>query len=294
MKLSDCRFKTGQKLGTETVVAKCHSILVVSQVNGSYKAREDRMQRYLDKIQVALRRFKEWTLVHVPREQNNEADALANLGSSIKEEDLLLGAVVQLFKSVVEEGHAEINSTSLTWDWRNKYIDYLKDGKLPAYPKESRALQTKAARFSLDENETLYRRTFDGPLAICLGPGDTDYVLREIHKGTCGNHSAADSLVRKLIIVGYYWDNMEKDTKEFVRKCDICQRFAPMIHQLGEQLNSALSPWPFMKWGMDIVGPLPTAPGKARFILFMTDYFSKWVEAQAFEKIREKEVINFI
>jgi len=49
-----------------------------------------------------------------------------------------------------------------------------------------------------------------------------------------------------------------------------------------------------MKWGMDIVGPLPTAPGKARFILFMTDYFSKWVEAQAFEKIREKEVINFI
>jgi len=49
-----------------------------------------------------------------------------------------------------------------------------------------------------------------------------------------------------------------------------------------------------MKWGMDIVGPLVTVPGKARFILFMTDYFSKWVEAQAFEKIREKEVITFI
>ena len=49
-----------------------------------------------------------------------------------------------------------------------------------------------------------------------------------------------------------------------------------------------------MKWGMDIIGPLTTLPGKARFILFMTDYFSKWVEAQAFEKIREKEVIVFI
>ncbi|XP_070013175.1 uncharacterized protein [Nicotiana sylvestris] len=35
-------------------------------------------------------------------------------------------------------------------------------------------------------------------------------------------------------------------------------------------------------------------PGKARFILFMTNYFSKWVEAQAFEKVREKEVIDFI
>nr|XP_009788817.1 PREDICTED: uncharacterized protein LOC104236569 [Nicotiana sylvestris] len=64
-------------------------------------------------------------------------------------------------------------------------------------PKESRALRAKAARFSLDENGTLYRRTFDGHLAVCLGPGDTDYVLQEIHEGTCGNHSGADSLVRK-------------------------------------------------------------------------------------------------
>lgn len=195
---------------------------------------------------------------------------------------------------MVEEGHVEINSTSLTWDWRNKYIDYLKHGKLPTDPKESKAFRAKAARFSLNENGTLYRRTFDGQLAVCLGPGDTDYVLREIHEGTCGNHSGADSLVRKVIRAGYYWDNMEKDTKEFVRKCDKCQRFALMIHQPGEQLHSVISLWPFMKWGMDIVGPLPMAPGKAKFILFMTDYFSKWVEAQAFENIKEKEVIVFI
>ncbi|XP_019246363.1 PREDICTED: uncharacterized protein LOC109226013 [Nicotiana attenuata] len=203
-------------LGAEIVEEKCDSLLVVSQVNGSYEAREDRMQRYLDKIQIALRHFKEWTLVHIPREKNCEADALANLGSSAEEEDLLPETVVQLFKSVVEEGHAEINSTSLTWDWRNKYIAYLKDGNLPTDPKESRALRTKAARFSLDENGALYRRTFDGPLAIFLGPGNTKYVLREINEGTCGNHSGADSLVRKVIQVGYYWDSMEKDAREFV------------------------------------------------------------------------------
>ncbi|XP_070020528.1 uncharacterized protein [Nicotiana sylvestris] len=192
------------------------------------------MQRYLDKLQVTLHRFKEWTLDHVPREQNSEADALANLGSSVDEDDIVPGAVVQLSRSVVEKGHAEINSTSLTWDWRNKYIDYLKNGKLPADPKESRALQAKDARFALDEDGTLYKRTFDGSLAVCLGPRDTDYVLREIHEGTCGNHSGVESLVRKVIRAGYYWDSMEKDTKEFVRKCDKCQRFAPMIHQPGE------------------------------------------------------------
>ncbi|XP_070034509.1 uncharacterized protein [Nicotiana tomentosiformis] len=40
--------------------------------------------------------------------------------------------------------------------------------------------------------------------------------------------------------------------------------------------------------------PLPWALCKAKFILFMSDYFSKRVEAQAYEKVREKEVIDFI
>nr|XP_016480112.1 PREDICTED: receptor-interacting serine/threonine-protein kinase 2-like [Nicotiana tabacum] len=86
----------------------------VNQLNGSYEVREDRMQRYLDKIQATLCCFKERNLIHIPREQNSEADALANLGSSVEEDGLLPGTVVQLSKLVVEEGHAEINSTSLT------------------------------------------------------------------------------------------------------------------------------------------------------------------------------------
>ncbi|XP_070007774.1 uncharacterized protein [Nicotiana sylvestris] len=170
-------FELAKSLGAEVIEPKCDSLLVVNQVNKNFELREDRMQRYLDKLQVTLHCFKEWTLDHVPREQNSEADALANLGSSVEEDDIVLWTVVQLSKSVVEEGHAEINSTSLTWDWINKYINYLKNGKLPSDHKESRALRAKAARFTLDKDGTLYRRTFDGPLAVCLGPGDTDYVL---------------------------------------------------------------------------------------------------------------------
>lgn len=178
----------------------------------------------------------------MPREQNSEADALANLGSLVEDNEISSGTVVQLSRSVIEEGHAEINFTSLTWDWRSKYIEYLKNKKLPLDPKESRTLRTKAARFTLAEDGTLYRRMFDGPLAICLGPWDTDYVLREIHEGTYEIHSGAESLVHKVIRAGYYWADMEKDTKEFVRKCDKCQRYAPMIHQPREQLHSVLSP----------------------------------------------------
>nr|XP_009775766.1 PREDICTED: uncharacterized protein LOC104225621 [Nicotiana sylvestris] len=104
---------------------------------------------------------------------------------------------------------------------RNKYIDYSKTKKLPSDPKESRALRTKAARFILVEG-ALFRRTFDGPLTKCLRPGETEYALRDVHEGTCKNHSGAESLVRKLIRAGYYWNKMEKDAKDLICKCDDC------------------------------------------------------------------------
>ena len=42
-----------------------------------------------------------------------------------------------------------------------------------------------------------------------------------------------------------------------------------------------------MKWGMDIVGKLPTAPGQRVYMLAVTDYFTKLVEAEAYHQIRD-------
>ncbi|RVW48156.1 Gag-Pol polyprotein [Vitis vinifera] len=47
-------------------------------------------------------------------------------------------------------------------------------------------------------------------------------------------------------------------------------------------------------WGMNIVGPLPAAPAQKKFLLVATDYFSKWVEAEAFASIKDKDVTKFV
>ncbi|XP_070022783.1 uncharacterized protein [Nicotiana sylvestris] len=162
-----------KSLGAKVIEAKCDSLLIVNQVNGTFKVNEERIRRSLDKFQVTLHQFKEWTLQCVPHDQNSEANALANLELSVDSDEFDSRAVVQVMDSVVEEGYAKVNSASLTWDWRNKYIDYLKIGKLSSNPKESKAMRTKASRFSLIEGK-LFRRSFFGPLARCLGPGDIE------------------------------------------------------------------------------------------------------------------------
>jgi len=48
-------------------------------------------------------------------------------------------------------------------------------------------------------------------------------------------------------------------------------------------------------WGMDVVGPISPPSSKGhRFILAITDYFSKWAEAIPLKKVKSSDVIKFI
>ena len=66
-----------------------------------------------------------------------------------------------------------------------------------------------------------------------------------------------------------------------------------MIHQPTELLSSITSPYPFMRWAMDIVKPLHPSRQK-RYLLVLTNYFSKWVEAESYSSIKDKQVEKFI
>ena len=45
---------------------------------------------------------------------------------------------------------------------------------------------------------------------------------------------------------------------------------------------------------MDIVGKFPTAPGQKVFLIVVTDYFYKWVEAEALSSITNYQVRKFL
>ncbi|XP_070014314.1 uncharacterized protein [Nicotiana sylvestris] len=143
------------------------------------------------------------------REENVEEDELANLRSSMKIKGTDSSAVVQLLHSVLDvDDYYKVNSTNVIWDWRNELIKYLRHDKLPEDQKASWALWTKEARYCLVGSQ-LYRRSFQGPLAWCLGTLVADYVMREVHEEVCENHTDVESFILKLIKVSYYWPRIE-------------------------------------------------------------------------------------
>jgi hypothetical protein len=46
------------------------------------------------------------------------------------------------------------------------------------------------------------------------------------------------------------------------------------------------SPWPFAKWGVDIVGPMPPSKGNRKFLVVDVNYLTKWAETEKFIQIR--------
>ena len=58
-------------------------------------------------------------------------------------------------------------------------------------------------------------------------------------------------------------------------------------------MNPVTSPWSFAQWGLDIIGPFPRATANRRFVLVATDYFTKWVKAEALANIKDVDVKKF-
>ena len=131
---------------------------------------------------------------------------------------------------------------------------YLKDGWLPEERDEARKLRIRVAKYVFID-EVLYKRGFSQPYLRCLALDESNYVLREVHEGACGNHSGARALVHKVICVGYYWLTIQADAMAYVKVCDQCQCFSNILRQPLEYLTSMMALWPFAQWRLDILGP---------------------------------------
>ena len=60
------------------------SMLVIKQVSNEWEVREDKLKLYWDYSATVLLSFTQSKFVHLPREENQMADALATLASTWK------------------------------------------------------------------------------------------------------------------------------------------------------------------------------------------------------------------
>ncbi|KAL5561881.1 hypothetical protein UlMin_031628 [Ulmus minor] len=281
--------KMARELDVKAIHVFCDSKLVSAQVNTEFQAREPRMAAYLHLVQSVISCFESFEITHIPRAENSEADRLARIGSGI---DRSSKHHVDILCSPSTDG-ISINQVDEGPTWMTPIIGYLLRGELPQDRTKARTLRMRAARYTYLAGQ-LYKRGFSNPLLKCVTADQGLYIMREIHEGVCSNHTGKNSLLHKIVRQGYYWPSMAKDAEQYVRRCDACQRFSPLIQQPAKELNSVLSPWPFTKWGIDLIGPLPLEKYRMKFVMVAIDYYTKWVEAEPLLEITEARTTSFV
>jgi len=72
--------KLSTKYNAKRVLFKADSELMVKQIKGEYRVKNAQLKLLFTEAQSLLKKLPNWKIMHVPREENKEADLLANKG----------------------------------------------------------------------------------------------------------------------------------------------------------------------------------------------------------------------
>jgi hypothetical protein len=261
------------------------------------------MDAYCLEVRKHKNKFYGLEFHHVARDNNVAADVLSKLGSTRAQ--VPAGVFVHELQapSIPEPTPMTTNPAPspagqevmmIGVDWRQPFIDYIHEQKVPTNKNLAEQLVRRAKSYVL-VGDKLYRRgTSSGVLMKCVPREEGKDILEEIHKGVCGNHASSRTLVSKAFRRAFYWPTALGDAEELIRRCQGCQYFAKQQHVLAYKLVTIPPTWPFACWGLDLIGPLPTAPGGFNRVLVAIDKFTKWIEVKPVTCPKANRVLNFL
>ncbi|CAN1244477.1 Ribonuclease HI [Linum perenne] len=240
--------RMAKTMGVSHLKVFSDSAIVVNQLSGVYEVREETLAPYNDQAKIALKDFQTTEIHQVAREDNAHADALSKLATALSFEEYKMITV----EKEREEGECMVidDQTSATppatplTDWRAPIRTFIETDALPADRALATKIRRRAARCVLLDGE-MYRKSSAGPYLRCLSDEEASFTLREIHQGVCGMHIGAKSLEKNVLLQGYYWPTIRRDSEELVKRCHKCQLFANTHHMPSTALQPIVSPWPF-------------------------------------------------
>ncbi|GJZ58191.1 reverse transcriptase domain-containing protein [Tanacetum coccineum] len=206
--------------------------------------------------------------------ENKKADALSKL-AAIEFDHLSKEVLVE----VLNERSVEAQEVNMVVEekgptWMTSIRNYLKKGILLEDPVNARTLMEKIRNYTMEDG-VLYGKSYLVPLMRCVGPLQANYVIKEMHMGSCGMHDGPRQVVAKTMNLGYYWPSMHRDARELIRTCDDCQAHAS-IHRLpkANMISVVNFTWDDIICRFRISATIITDNGTQ----FVNDPFKKWVE----------------
>ncbi|KRZ81840.1 Gypsy retrotransposon integrase-like protein 1 [Trichinella sp. T8] len=108
-------------------------------------------------------------------------------------------------------------------------------------------------------------------------------IVEQLHNGIGGGHLGVKKTAEK-VRTRYFWPGWYRDVKAWCDRCEACARrkTPPIVNR--PPMESIVVGNPMEIVAVDILGPVPRSKNGNSYIMVVTDYFTRWVEAYELPK----------
>jgi ribonuclease HI len=213
-------------MGIRRAILKTNSQVIAGHVDKSSRARDPKLEKYLDAVRRLEASFEGFSVKSIPRGENEHADLLA------KSAALGLPLPYEVFFETIKAPSVELVERAVltispvhTEDWRTEIISFLQGNYLSSDKAYNKRMEARTRPYVMIEGE-LYKHGVCSPLLKCLSKTEGIELKKEIHAGLCGSHIGSRPLLGKKFRQGFYWPKAASDAAELVQKCEGCQKCA--------------------------------------------------------------------
>jgi ribonuclease HI len=192
-------------MGIRRAILKTDSQVISDHVDKSSKARDLKLEKYLDTVRRLEASFKGFSVKNIPRGENEHADLLAKsvaqglpLPSEVFFETIKAPSVELMERAVltISPIHSE--------DWRTEIMSFLQGNCLSDDEVHNKRMEARTRPYVIIEGE-LSKHGVCSPLLKCLSRTEGIELMKEIHACLCGSHIRSWPLLGKVFIQGFYW-----------------------------------------------------------------------------------------
>ncbi|GFX30997.1 transposon Tf2-6 polyprotein [Trichonephila clavipes] len=131
-----------------------------------------------------------------------------------------------------------------------------------------------------------------GELRVYIPRSLLETIMKEFHDLPLAGHLGKRKTYLKLQDICYF-PYMRKYILEYVSTCDRCQKFNDKNALPAGRLIPIVSNYPNEIVTLDLLGPYPASrPKRYRFVLVITDHFTKWSELIPLRKALAQAIAN--
>lgn len=221
-------------------------------------------KKTLSRLQEAMLEF-DFALEHVEGKNNKAADALSRNA-----------CVMALY--AIDENEVSVEYAQRSCPTIGVLKRYLESGEIPEEEEMKKWVQRMAKTCNAEDGLVWHAETRRGhrkKQLLLVPEGMRNQLIAESHARPEAGHGGVDRTAER-IQMAFWWPNIRNDCHEFVKGCETCQLARTTKPAPAHLVPLQITTRPGERVHLDLFGPVLTSSGGNKFILVITDSFSKW------------------